>query len=161
MTRTTEEIKWQRNMWKSFFFRLAPSALTGTNNTNASNCRNFISAAVWLGFCELRRTKRPKKSLRPREASDIKIQATNDQMHSNRYLLISGFITSRMSRKEKNDYRQPSASRYLIISLWTCSRSRAPAWTAFFRSRCEFDNYFFLFRVYFERSIAITWNSIP
>lgn len=107
---------------------------------NLSECiglSNFIFASLWFN-----RTNEIN-TLRTREASGIKIQATNDQIHSNRYLIISGFI----------------ASSILPIHLRACS----PTHSHKDGQRCEFDNLFFHWLIFsgIRATIAITWNSIP
>lgn len=165
MTRTTEEIKWQRNMWKSSFFSLCASCADwGQRATaqfaNASNCRISYLRPCGLAVAHCGE-RNGQKSLRTREASGIKIQATDDQMHSNRYLLISGSITSKeKEQKGKSDYRQPS--RYLIISFTDVhSVARAREQPFFVRGVNSTIISFFFFGSHCETSIVITWNSIP
>lgn len=102
-------------MRKSFFFVSLFTVSTKTFH-KCIELSNFIFASVWL-VCT-----NETKTLRKREASGIKTKATNDRIHLNRYLLISGFI----------------ASSILSIHLRACS----PMHSHKSAQRCEFDNNF-------------------
>lgn len=128
-----------------------------------------LCCVAWLMHWQ-RRTKgkqknkwnlRTREAQEAREASGIKIQATNDHIHSNRYLLISGFITARQWEGPTTD----TVSYH--FHLRTCrsssrthsyKRARARSYIAqLTSSRCEFDNYYYYFFDFVScASIAIT-----
>lgn len=107
---------------------------------NASNCQiSYLQTNVKF-LAKLRM----KKSLRTRKASGIKIEATTDQIHSNRYLLISGLI----------------ASAILSTHSRACGPTQGQTRT---HRGVNLTIMFFHWLIFsgIRATIAITWNSIP
>lgn len=135
----TEGIKWQRNMWKNFFRLLLHNTFRKSNCQISYQRTRGLNAARW----RLKGTAH-KRSIRYRNS------ATNDQMHSNRYLLINfGFHCIGKKMITDNAITDPIIYAHAIIlahhsfEVWI--------WQLF--------SFNFLSGVW--ASIAITGNSIP
>lgn len=135
--------------WFRWFSLVQHTSNSQQHFMNASNCRiSYLATSAPIAnvvrqFGETS-SETGEQNLRTRDASGIKIQATNGHIHSNRYLLISGFITSRDQEKK---WKMITDNWHGILSFYlrTCSScTHTRAGTEPDSARCEFDNYIFL-----------------
>lgn len=110
-----------RNMWKilvvfSYWFSLrfwpmsrAKAFHECIELSNSIFCDECV-AMGWWHRCERMAMRKGNENLRTREASGIKIQTTDDHIHSHRYLLISSFITLR----QRNKYIERKRERMVV-----------------------------------------------